>query len=110
MFLLSATVEHSADRTIFSGTFTMIGDELEVKTGIEVGSGETIEVSSGSTRTNTAGIFYQREAQANGIKERKHFFSPLSSTLAEALNRDAETVEYTAEEEVSYAVLGFKSH
>lgn len=32
---------------------------------------------------------------------RKHFFSPLDSTYADAVHRDAETVDFTPEEDVS---------
>jgi hypothetical protein len=32
--------------------------------------------------------------------KRKHFFSPLDPTYAEAVHKDAEAVEYTPEEEV----------
>ncbi|KAG6840846.1 hypothetical protein C0991_003793 [Blastosporella zonata] len=43
------------------------------------------------------GTFYQTQL---GLKPtRKHFFAPIDSTYAEAVNRDAETVEYTDEEE-----------
>lgn len=48
----------------------------------------------------TEGTSYQ---EALGTKaQRKHFFSPLDSSRAEAVHRDAETVQYTPEEEVSW--------
>lgn len=52
------------------------------------------------TRSNLDGTFYQSRAEADVQIRRRHFFSPLSHTLADAVNRDADMVEYTAEEEV----------
>ncbi|KAH9848661.1 major facilitator superfamily domain-containing protein [Lenzites betulinus] len=43
------------------------------------------------------GTFYQ--SQVTGKAERKHFFSPPDATLADAVNRDADSVEFTEEEE-----------
>ncbi|KAI0672413.1 MFS general substrate transporter [Trametes maxima] len=43
------------------------------------------------------GTFHQ--AQVSGQAERKHFFSPPDSALADAVNRDADNVEFTEEEE-----------
>jgi hypothetical protein len=43
------------------------------------------------------GTLHQSEL---GPPKRKHFFSPLDSAWAEAVHRDAETVQYTPEEEV----------
>lgn len=37
-----------------------------------------------------------------GPPQRKHFFSPLDPAWAEAVHRDAETVQYTPEEEVRF--------
>ncbi|KDR77295.1 hypothetical protein GALMADRAFT_66247 [Galerina marginata CBS 339.88] len=50
-----------------------------------------------SEHTNKEGILYQSELGPKA--HRKHFFSPLDSSYADAVNRDAEAVEYTAEEE-----------
>lgn len=36
---------------------------------------------------------------------RRHFFSPLDPTYAEAVNRDAEDVKYTPEEEVLFLTV-----
>ncbi|EIW53507.1 MFS general substrate transporter [Trametes versicolor FP-101664 SS1] len=47
--------------------------------------------------TLSEGTFHQ--AQVAGIAERKHFFSPPDASLAEAVNRDADNVEFTEEEE-----------
>lgn len=50
----------------------------------------------------------QQQAEGTSYQEalgpkahRKHFFSPLDPAWAEAVHRDAETVQYTPEEEVS---------
>ncbi|KAI0822431.1 major facilitator superfamily domain-containing protein [Trametes gibbosa] len=43
------------------------------------------------------GSFYQ--SQVIGKAERRHFFSPPDATLADAVNRDADNVEFTEEEE-----------
>lgn len=48
--------------------------------------------------TLSEGTFHQ--AQVAGIAKRKHFFSPPDASLAEAVNRDADNVEFTEEEEV----------
>jgi len=37
--------------------------------------------------------------------KRKHFFSPLDPAYADAVHKDAETVEYTEEEEVCFTSL-----
>ncbi len=44
------------------------------------------------------GTFYQ--LQVSGKPVRKHFFSPPDGTLAEAVNRDADNVQFTDVEEV----------
>ncbi|KAI8990724.1 MFS general substrate transporter [Trametes punicea] len=44
------------------------------------------------------GTFYQAPV-AGKLTQRKHFFSPPDAALAEAVNRDADNVEYTKEEE-----------
>lgn len=49
------------------------------------------------------GTFHQ--ARVSGRPERKHFFSPPDASLADAVNRDADNVEFTDEEEVSRAYL-----
>ncbi|KAF8902600.1 MFS general substrate transporter [Gymnopilus junonius] len=50
-----------------------------------------------SEHTNKDGTFHQSEL---GPKpKRKYFFSPLDPAYADAVHRDAESVEYTAEEE-----------
>ncbi|OJT07696.1 hypothetical protein TRAPUB_1437 [Trametes pubescens] len=49
------------------------------------------------------GTFHQ--AQVAGIAERKHFFSPPDASLAEAVNRDADNVEFTEDEEVNSHVF-----
>lgn len=46
---------------------------------------------------NNDGTFYQ--SQLGQRAKRKHFFSPLDPTFAEAVHKDAETVNFTAEEE-----------
>lgn len=58
-----------------------------------------IEGGPSTQEDNKQGTFYQSTADA-AIK-RKHFFSPLDHSLADAVNKDAADVEYTAEEEVS---------
>ena len=51
-----------------------------------------------SEHTNKDGTLHQSEL---GPKpKRKHFFSPLDPAYADAVHRDAESVEYSAEEEV----------
>ncbi len=65
----------------------------------------TLQVKDAETtlefaRSNTEGTFYQSRAEADVQIRRRHFFSALSHTLANAVNRDADMVEYTAEEEV----------
>ena len=42
--------------------------------------------------------------------KRKHFFSPLDPAYADAVHKDAETVEYTEEEEVCFTSLLQKLH
>lgn len=37
--------------------------------------------------------------------KRKHFFSQLDPAIAEAVHRDAEVIEYSAEEEVCLAMI-----
>ena len=45
------------------------------------------------------GTFYQ--SRAAGATKRRHFFSPPDAALADAVNQDADNVEYTEEEEVA---------
>jgi len=53
---------------------------------------------SGSGHANREGTLHQSEL---GPKpKRKHFFSPLDHTYADAVHRDAEAVDFTPEEEV----------
>lgn len=47
---------------------------------------------------NTEGTFHQ--AQLSFKPTRKHFFSPLDPSYADAVHRDAATVQFTPEEEV----------
>ncbi len=58
---------------------------------------EEVEVD-GAGHTNREGTAYQ--ALQGPKPNRKHFFSPLDQAYADAVHRDAETVVYTAEEEV----------
>ncbi|KAF8153184.1 MFS general substrate transporter [Crassisporium funariophilum] len=53
--------------------------------------------TSGSEHSNKEGTLFQ--SQLGPKPHRKHFFSPLDPTYADAVHRDAETVEYTIEEE-----------
>lgn len=58
-------------------------------------------VRSNTSEANPDGTFYQTQAALEpSARKRKHFFSPPPPQLAEAVNKDAETVEYTPEEEV----------
>ncbi|PPQ92545.1 hypothetical protein CVT25_010378 [Psilocybe cyanescens] len=50
-----------------------------------------------SQHTNKEGILHQSELGPKA--HRKHFFSPLDPAYADAVNRDAESVEYTQDEE-----------
>jgi hypothetical protein len=51
-----------------------------------------------SEQSNTEGTFHQ---MGLGLRtKRKHFFSPLDPSYANAVHRDAETVEYSEAEEV----------
>ena len=54
--------------------------------------------TDGAGHTNSEGTAYQ--ALQGPKPHRKHFFSPLDQAYADAVHRDAETVVYTAEEEV----------
>lgn len=47
---------------------------------------------------NEEGTYHQ--AQMSFKPSRKHFFSPLDSSYADAVHRDAETVQFTPQEEV----------
>lgn len=59
-----------------------------------------------STQTdNKQGTFYQ-STSGTEIK-RKHFFSPLDHSLADAVHKDAADVEYTPEEEASLTKADF---
>lgn len=70
---------------------------------------EKIQVSTSASH-NAEGSYYQ--SQLGPKPKRKHFFSSLDPSYANAVNRDAETVEFTAQEDVcpirSEAVV--KSH
>lgn len=44
------------------------------------------------------GTYHQSQLDDKAV--RKHFFSPLDPSYSEAVNRDAETVRFTSEEEV----------
>ena len=75
-------------------SFTKVSD-------VEASAESAARASPDNATDLRGGTFHQTQVQATGIgKTRKHFFSPLSSTLADAVNRDAEAVEYTLEEEV----------
>ncbi|KAJ7135487.1 MFS general substrate transporter [Mycena crocata] len=56
-----------------------------------------IERNSDVARTNKEGDYHQ--SQLGPKPTRKHFFSPLDPGYADAVNRDAETVEFTEAEE-----------
>jgi len=47
------------------------------------------------------GTLHQAKLELNK-PERKHFFSQLDPAYADAVNRDAETIEYSIEEEVRW--------
>jgi hypothetical protein len=64
-------------------------------------SGEEVEKTS-SVHSNREGDAHQ--AALGPKPKRKHFFSPLDPTYADAVHRDAEAVEFTAEEEVRGSV------
>ena len=54
--------------------------------------------------THTEGTFHQ--SQLVGRDARRGFFSPPDAALAEAVNQDADTVEFTEAEEASYLLRG----
>lgn len=54
--------------------------------------------SASSPITEFSGVIHQNELGAK--MKRRHFFSPLDLKHAQALNLDAEQVQYTREEEV----------
>ncbi|KAJ7701814.1 hypothetical protein B0H17DRAFT_1128044 [Mycena rosella] len=56
-----------------------------------------IERSSDASHANTTGEYHQ--SQLGPKPTRKHFFSALDSGYADAVNLDAEAVEYTEAEE-----------
>ncbi|KAF5384199.1 hypothetical protein D9615_003370 [Tricholomella constricta] len=56
-------------------------------------NGDNIEEGN----VNADGTYHQ--AQLGLEKERKHFFAPIDSSYADAVHRDAATVEYTEEDE-----------
>ena len=59
-------------------------------------------IRSKTPEANPEGIFYQLQAeQQQAARRRKHFFSPPPPILADAVNKDADSVEYTPEEEVA---------
>jgi len=57
------------------------------------------ERSSSGSPTNAEGNYYQ--SQLGPKPKRAHFFSPLDATYSDACHKDAETVEYTEEEEAA---------
>ncbi|KAJ7291058.1 MFS general substrate transporter [Mycena rebaudengoi] len=61
------------------------------------GDANDIERSSGGSQVNREGDYHQ--SQMGPKPTRKHFFSPLDSGYADAVHRDAETVEFTEAEE-----------
>ncbi|KAF7329915.1 MFS general substrate transporter [Mycena kentingensis (nom. inval.)] len=54
------------------------------------------ERSSSASPTNVEGTFHQDQL---GKAKRRHFFSPLDPAYSDACHKDAETVEFTEEEE-----------
>lgn len=60
-------------------------------------SPDEVEKTS-SQHTNKEGTLYQSELGPKA--HRKHFFSPLDPAHSDAVHRDAESVEYTEDEEV----------
>ncbi|KAF9564096.1 MFS general substrate transporter [Agrocybe pediades] len=56
-----------------------------------------VEEKSTSEHSNKEGTLHQSELGPKA--HRKHFFSPLDPAYADAVHRDAESVEYTADEE-----------
>ena len=66
------------------------------------GNSALTPIRSKTPEANPEGIFYQLQAeQQQAAHRRKHFFSPPPPILADAVNKDADSVEYTPEEEVS---------
>lgn len=64
-------------------------------------SGELVMVVSREPDANLAeGTFHQMQAEADPTRTWKQFFSPLPRIAADAVNKDAETVEFTPDEEV----------
>lgn len=61
-------------------------------------SSDDIEDSASKGSSNREGTTYQ--AQLAVRAHRAHFFSPLDPAYSEAVHRDAESVEFTADEEV----------
>jgi hypothetical protein len=57
-----------------------------------------VERNSDVSHANKDGDYHQ--SQLGPKPSRKHFFSPLDPAYADAVNRDAETVEFTEAEEV----------
>lgn len=63
-------------------------------------SGELVMVVSREPDANLAeGTFHQMQAEADPTRTWKQFFSPLPRIAADAVNKDAETVEFTPDEE-----------
>lgn len=57
-------------------------------------------------KPNIEGTYHQSQMSVSKPK-RKHFFSPLDPSYADAVHRDAATVEYSAEEEVRVVLPTF---
>lgn len=55
------------------------------------------KVSPDSGTSNQEGTFHQSQL---GPKAKRHFFSPLDLSYADAVHKDAETVNYSEDEEV----------
>lgn len=81
---------------------TSNSEDLESSSAKDVeDSGELVMVVSRERDADLAeGTFHQMQAEADPTRTWKQFFSPLPRIAADAVNKDAETVEFTPDEEV----------
>lgn len=61
---------------------------------------EKLEGPHARTPALSEGTFYQAQVAGQPAAVRRHFFSPPDGALADAVNRDADNVAFTAAEEV----------